>query len=56
MTATLEAVANRKKDKPEPTAEQKLAGELVARSASWDVETLRSSACVGSVLSLCSHG
>ena len=31
MTATLEDVANRKKDKPEPTAEQKLAEELVAR-------------------------
>jgi putative transposase len=32
MTATLDAVANRKKDKPEPTAEQKLAEELVARA------------------------
>jgi putative transposase len=32
MTATLEAVANKKKDKPEPTAQQKLAEELVARA------------------------
>src|ERR1700751_4225350 len=32
MTATLDAVATRKKDKPEPTAEQKLAEELVARA------------------------
>ena len=32
MTATLDAVANRKKDKPEPSAEQKLAEELVARA------------------------
>src|SRR6478672_7095925 len=32
MTATLDAVAARKKDKPEPTAEQKLAEELVARA------------------------
>ncbi len=32
MTATLDAVADRKKDKPEPTAEQKLAEELVARA------------------------
>jgi transposase-like protein len=32
MTATLDTVANRKKDKPEPTAEQKLAEELVARA------------------------
>ena len=31
MTATLDGVATRKKDKPEPTAEQKLAEELVAR-------------------------
>jgi putative transposase len=31
MTATLDAVAARKKGKPEPTAEQKLAEELVAR-------------------------
>jgi putative transposase len=31
MTATLDAVATRKKDKPEPSAEQKLAEELVAR-------------------------
>jgi hypothetical protein len=32
MTATLDAVATREKDKPEPTAEQKLAEELVARA------------------------
>jgi len=32
MTATLDAVAARKKDKPEPAAEQKLAEELVARA------------------------
>ncbi len=33
MTATLDAVAARKKkDKPEPTAEQQLAEELVARA------------------------
>src|SRR5689334_24958530 len=32
MTATLDAVAAKKKDKPEPTAEQKLAEELVARA------------------------
>jgi putative transposase len=32
MTATLDAVATRKKDKPELTAEQKLAEELVARA------------------------
>jgi putative transposase len=32
MTATLDAVANKRKDKPEPTAEQKLAEELVARA------------------------
>jgi len=33
MTATLDDVATRKrKDKPEPTAEQKLAEELVARA------------------------
>jgi transposase-like protein len=32
MTATLDAVANKKKDKPEPTVEQKLAEELVARA------------------------
>jgi len=32
MTATLDAVANGKKDKPEPTAGQKLAEELVARA------------------------
>ena len=32
MNATLDAVANRKKDKPEPSAEQKLAEELVARA------------------------
>jgi hypothetical protein len=31
MTATLDAVT-RKKDKPEPSAEQKLAEELVARA------------------------
>ena len=32
MTATLDSVAAKKKDKPEPTAEQKLAEELVARA------------------------
>jgi putative transposase len=32
MTATLDAMAASKKDKPEPTAEQKLAEELVARA------------------------
>ncbi len=32
MTATLDAVTTRKKGKPEPTAEQKLAEELVARA------------------------
>src|SRR5215467_4271818 len=32
MTATLDAVTNKRKDKPEPTAEQKLAEELVARA------------------------
>src|ERR1700756_4076118 len=32
MNATLDAVATRKKDKPEPTAEQKLAEELVVRA------------------------
>ena len=32
MTATLDDVAARKKDTPEPTAEQKLAEELVARA------------------------
>jgi putative transposase len=32
MTATLDTMAARKKDKPEPTAEQKLAEELVARA------------------------
>jgi hypothetical protein len=32
MTATLDGVANKRKDKPEPTAEQKLAEELVARA------------------------
>jgi transposase-like protein len=32
MTATLDAVANKKKDRPEPAAEQKLAEELVARA------------------------
>src|ERR1700746_3640949 len=32
MTATLDAVATRKQGKPEPTAEQKLAEELVARA------------------------
>src|SRR5215510_4148062 len=32
MTATLDAVANGKKDKPEPTAGQQLAEELVARA------------------------
>ena len=32
MTATLDSVAARKKDQPEPTAEQKLAEELVARA------------------------
>jgi len=39
MTATLDDVANRKKDKPEPSAEQKLAEELVARA--WAQRTLR---------------
>ena len=32
MTATLDAVANGKKDKPEPTAEQRAAEELVRRA------------------------
>src|SRR5690242_6561686 len=32
MTATLDGVTSKKKDKPEPTAEQKLAEELVARA------------------------
>jgi transposase-like protein len=32
MTATLDGVADKRKDKPEPTAEQKLAEELVARA------------------------
>jgi putative transposase len=32
MTATLDAMAASKKDKPEPAAEQKLAEELVARA------------------------
>ncbi len=32
MTATLEAVASKKKDRPEPTAEQKAADELVRRA------------------------
>ena len=32
MNATLETMAARKKDRPEPTAEQKLAEELVARA------------------------
>jgi transposase-like protein len=32
MTATLDGVATRKKNKPEPSAEQKLAEELVARA------------------------
>jgi len=32
MTATLDAVATRKKGKPELSAEQKLAEELVARA------------------------
>ena len=32
MTATLDAVANRKKDKPEPTAEEKVAEDLVRRA------------------------
>src|SRR5690242_9825281 len=32
MTATLDGVASKRKDKPEPTAEQKLAEELVARA------------------------
>src|SRR5436190_12375811 len=32
MTATLDSVAARKKDKPVPTAEQQLAEELVARA------------------------
>jgi hypothetical protein len=34
MTATLDGVANRKKDKPEPSAEQRAAEELVARAGS----------------------
>src|SRR5215472_15070081 len=32
MTATLDAVTNKRKDKPEPSAEQKVAEELVARA------------------------
>jgi putative transposase len=32
MTATLDAVANKKKDKPEPTTEQQVAEELVRRA------------------------
>ena len=32
MTATLDAVTSRKKGKPEPFAEQKLAQKLVARA------------------------
>jgi putative transposase len=32
MTATLESVTSRKKDKPQPTAEEQLAQELVARA------------------------
>ena len=36
MTATLDAVT-RKKDRPEPTAEQKLAEELVARARAQGV-------------------
>ena len=32
MTATLDGVTNKRKDKPEPTAEQKVAEELVARA------------------------
>ena len=32
MTATLDAMTSKRKDKPEPTAEQKLAEELVARA------------------------
>jgi transposase-like protein len=32
MTTTLDAVAGRKKDKPEPALEQKVAEELVARA------------------------
>src|SRR6201996_4874082 len=32
MNATLDTMAARKKDKPQPTAEQKLAEELVARA------------------------
>ena len=32
MTATLDGVTSKRKDKPEPTAEQKLAEELVARA------------------------
>ena len=32
MTATLDAVTSKKKDRPEPTAEQQLAEELVARA------------------------
>jgi transposase-like protein len=37
MTATLDAVTNRKKDKPEPSAEQQLAQELVARARAQGV-------------------
>jgi hypothetical protein len=32
MTATLDGVTNKRKDKPEPTTEQKVAEELVARA------------------------
>ena len=32
MTATLDGVTSKKKDKPEPTAEQKLAEDMVARA------------------------
>lgn len=32
MTATLDAVANKRQDKPGPSAEQKLAEDLVARA------------------------
>jgi len=32
MTATLDGVASKRKDKPEPSAEQKLGEELVARA------------------------
>ena len=39
-TATLDGVTSKKKDKPEPTAEQKLAEELVARDLGINEGTL----------------